>query len=99
MLRRPPSSTLFPYTTLFRSGEDFAQCLGNIEAWVHAGIPVCLLFSDPQGKGCRPLEILVCSSVRHPSRRTLHDEIANHKARSEERRVGKECRSRWSSYQ
>src|SRR5438874_4044583 len=24
MLRRPPRSTLFPYTTLFRSGEPFA---------------------------------------------------------------------------
>src|SRR5256885_4687875 len=23
MIRRPPRSTLFPYTTLFRSGEDF----------------------------------------------------------------------------
>src|SRR5438034_3477291 len=23
MLRRPPSSTLFPYTTLFRSGQQF----------------------------------------------------------------------------
>src|SRR3712207_8452244 len=29
MIRRPPRSTLFPYTTLFRS-----------EATVHAGIPV-----------------------------------------------------------
>src|SRR2546427_4162767 len=24
MIRRPPRSTLFPYTTLFRSGEDYA---------------------------------------------------------------------------
>src|SRR5438309_8053734 len=24
MIRRPPRSTLFPYTTLFRSGDDFA---------------------------------------------------------------------------
>src|SRR2546430_8040738 len=26
MIRRPPRSTLFPYTTLFRSGEDAAEC-------------------------------------------------------------------------
>src|SRR3712207_8109421 len=25
MIRRPPRSTLFPYTTLFRSGPDFAS--------------------------------------------------------------------------
>src|SRR3712207_8802847 len=25
MIRRPPRSTLFPYTTLFRSGDDAAQ--------------------------------------------------------------------------
>src|SRR2546430_5370492 len=26
MIRRPPRSTLFPYTTLFRSPEELAQC-------------------------------------------------------------------------
>src|SRR3712207_7528378 len=27
MIRRPPRSTLFPYTTLFRSGDEFAVLL------------------------------------------------------------------------
>src|SRR5256885_11996361 len=27
MIRRPPRSTLFPYTTLFRSGGDFARAV------------------------------------------------------------------------
>src|SRR2546430_16579849 len=27
MIRRPPRSTLFPYTTLFRSGDVHAQCI------------------------------------------------------------------------
>src|SRR5256885_3440987 len=27
MIRRPPRSTLFPYTTLFRSGQDSTVCL------------------------------------------------------------------------
>src|SRR2546426_7890082 len=26
MIRRPPRSTLFPYTTLFRSAKAFAEC-------------------------------------------------------------------------
>src|SRR5438876_8915486 len=32
MLRRPPISTLFPYTTLFRSGAD--QVVRDILGWV-----------------------------------------------------------------
>src|SRR2546427_9199080 len=30
MLRRPPRSTLFPYTTLFRSVEELAACVGDL---------------------------------------------------------------------
>src|SRR2546427_6513976 len=30
MIRRPPRSTLFPYTTLFRSGDDLAQRLRHL---------------------------------------------------------------------
>src|SRR5438046_4938366 len=30
MIRRPPRSTLFPYTTLFRSQWAHAQCLGHL---------------------------------------------------------------------
>src|SRR3712207_8373153 len=29
MIRRPPRSTLFPYTTLFRSAEHLLQALGS----------------------------------------------------------------------
>src|SRR5258708_8636111 len=29
MIRRPPRSTLFPYTTLFRSNSNFPSCLSN----------------------------------------------------------------------
>ena len=38
---------------------------------------------------------------KHPEIRhvlTSHEQGASHAARSEERRVGKECRSRWSPY-
>src|SRR3989441_7090245 len=30
MIRRPPRSTLFPYTTLFRSGTDDESCAGDL---------------------------------------------------------------------
>src|SRR5256885_7030579 len=30
MIRRPPRSTLFPYTTLFRSRQDGAQARGGV---------------------------------------------------------------------
>src|SRR3712207_8312818 len=35
MMRRPPSSTLFPYTTLFRSRHAFALEVAPEEAAVH----------------------------------------------------------------
>src|SRR5256885_8647938 len=43
MIRRPPRSTLFPYTTLFRSCQpqlaldDAARCLARVQPWVLAG--------------------------------------------------------------
>src|SRR2546422_4411800 len=46
MIRRPPRSTLFPYTTLFRS-ESFT---GNI-AWRHARDFDEMLITTPLGQG------------------------------------------------
>src|SRR5258708_14647283 len=38
MIRRPPRSTLFPYTTLFRSGnDDGVDCLGVDPGRRHVG--------------------------------------------------------------
>src|SRR5256885_7607564 len=35
MIRRPPRSTLFPYTTLFRSGAPYARCRQRLKCiWV-----------------------------------------------------------------
>src|SRR3712207_7229398 len=36
MIRRPPRSTLFPYTTLFRSAADLAACVNQQLDW-HVG--------------------------------------------------------------
>src|SRR5256885_8066079 len=51
MIRRPPRSTLFPYTTLFRSGRDgFAQLLHaewtkfrTVRGWVIAAVAAALV--------------------------------------------------------
>src|SRR5438034_8157682 len=33
MIRRPPRSTLFPYTTLFRSGGVYTFMMNTVQAW------------------------------------------------------------------
>src|SRR2546422_10120987 len=88
MIRRPPRSTLFPYTTLFRSVRDRIHA-GAVELARQERLlvgPVDLILDEERavlphvGERREPL----------PRRRVGE--------RSEERRVGKECRSRWSPY-
>src|SRR5256884_1071223 len=43
MIRRPPRSTLFPYTTLFRSWKCLARALSDVAAM--GGMPRCFLLS------------------------------------------------------
>src|SRR2546421_6206083 len=54
MIRRPPSSTLFPYTTLFRSGSGVAlfdyDNDGRLDIFVVNGAPL----SDPTSKRTIP---------------------------------------------
>src|SRR5690606_40694424 len=40
LLRRPPRSTLFPYTTLFRSGSRKPPCFAAAPRWRSSGGPV-----------------------------------------------------------
>src|SRR5256885_17070185 len=99
MIRRPPRSTLFPYTTLFRScgWVVFVDRNGN-KRW------------DPREELQRfdtPARTLV---IRSRSAAIISVDrwgqmggftamgFAVAPSRSEERRVGKECRSRWSPY-
>src|SRR3712207_2056862 len=37
MIRRPPRSTLFPYTTLFRSEDSGYDCSGSVSYALHGG--------------------------------------------------------------
>src|SRR5256885_16221582 len=133
MIRRPPRSTLFPYTTLFRSmrrditpeqeaerlvrlrdeqGFDAfkwrvgAECGRDIDewpGWTEAIVPqVARALGDDVAK-------LVDANGGFSARRAVEvgrlleaQGISHYEEpcpyRSEERRVGKECRSRWSPY-
>src|SRR3712207_9203076 len=114
MIRRPPRSTLFPYTTLFRSRgrsrplralDDKAMDLASQDAELKAAL---FRFVDVV-PACRNLDDLAkhltgflgeVDEQPPPIRAAMR--MGNNKAgrtalgRSEERRVGKECRSRWS---
>src|SRR2546427_9838752 len=114
MIRRPPRSTLFPYTTLFRSDTDdlftdlHAQQTGShllhlidhvIDdrevTQVHA-----IGFDDATGRSIRTHVEADDGGLRSGRRVGVRFSDAAHAGvdRSEERRVGKECRSRWSPY-
>src|SRR5438876_10767187 len=49
MIRRPPRSTLFPYTTLFRSHPCCARCSRVAMSWV--GIPTSGAATPPTAAG------------------------------------------------
>src|SRR2546425_11345527 len=96
MTRRPPRSTLFPYTTLFRSARDRG---GGGEPPAHT--PLGLAPPDPGAHAAVP------RARRTAAGGGLPDDPGGgggdgprdpELPRSEERRVGKECRSRWSPY-
>src|SRR2546430_14399725 len=97
MIRRPPRSTLFPYTTLFRS-RDLGVGSGS-----HAQQTAAVMQRlEPVVVELRPDLVLVYGDVNSTVAAAL---VAaklqvplGHVERSEERRVGKECRSRWSPY-
>src|SRR3712207_9380586 len=111
MIRRPPRSTLFPYTTLFRSYSKAARIPGFRPGKVPAKV-VRQRFRDQilhdvvhglipravdealRDKGIEPVDTPDIKDVvveeGQPLKFTASFEG------SEERRVGKECRSRWS---
>src|SRR2546422_5457441 len=146
MIRRPPRSTLFPYTTLFRPvwrslSEELrlmirttplsAALLGLVLAAAacnndqlnrpYANTPVDPLFDRYVSMGNsitagfqsggildstqqQSYAVLLARAMRSPfyspllTRPGCPPPFTNVFTRSEERRVGKECRSRWSPY-
>src|SRR3712207_9177091 len=117
MIRRPPRSTLCPYTPLFRSGgtggdREHAQtgaqlltCLDGLDG--RAGVVVIAATNlaetlDPAllrpGRFDRRVQVGRPTLVEREAILALHARGKPLAPRSEERRVGKECRSRWSPY-
>src|SRR3712207_9440411 len=99
MIRRPPRSTLFPYTTLFRSSRRVAGLF-----WTHndSGRDPVIFAVDAGGRLQGRFRVMGARN------RDWEDAAMGPCAgggdclylvdRSEERREGKECRSRWSMH-
>src|SRR2546430_16244429 len=97
MIRRPPRSTLFPYTTLFRShglegiGLDGE---GRVRAVLCRAVPAGAEPDRDRGVAMKRDYPRIVVAPPGPKAKA----IVERQNRSEERRVGKECRSRWSPY-
>src|SRR3712207_9458952 len=106
MIRRPPRSTLFPYTTLFRSRTSRGQHnTPGMPQGKHVpgrreerGRSMTRRFETRFGS----LEDYEKGAVEviddDPKHYTFSNIFEVASRRSEERRVGTECRSRWSPY-
>src|SRR3989449_9705935 len=102
MIRRPPRSTLFPYTTLFRSpyGERTQVARertirGTIHQQGHRGVRRSLQRDREAQREAQRARVLIAQAGDERLVATTRELQLQ---RSEERRVGKECRSRWSPY-
>src|SRR3712207_9544776 len=105
MIRRPPRSTLFPYTTLFRSAN---------RGYIRRGYQADLVLVRPDSNwkvsaACIRSKCKWSPFEGHTFNWKVEKTFVNghllynngsidenYRGRSEERRVGKECRSRWS---
>src|SRR5256885_14932841 len=108
MIRRPPRSTLFPYTTLFRSsnGSYLYETTNQNDEAIEFNKRLCKMYGDKNPES--PGKMVIGSDERniplHCEPPSLQKEMSfkqhsnYYYMRSEERRVGKECRSRWSPY-
>src|SRR2546425_12743048 len=102
MIRRPPRSTLFPYTTLFRSEANRRFREGGaaeIPGWRTDRGRIFIKYGPPQEMMQRPQagNTLPYEVWKYTRNRALKYVFLD-QTRSEERRVGEEGRSRWSPY-
>src|SRR5256885_16386692 len=107
MIRRPPRSTLFPYTTLFRSTSKTGAGkrvrtvdlnLGKVALYQLSYSRLNHQFWQPTATRTEHTRKHVQNLERENGFEPSTSTLARLRSRSEERRVGKECRSRWSPY-
>src|SRR3712207_7794694 len=79
MIRRPPRSTLFPYTTLFRSEADAEE-----EAWVRLAVVGLVVEALVADGGAVEARALVAEFDGEAERDAVADEVAAAEAGSEE---------------
>src|SRR2546427_12257670 len=100
MIRRPPRSTLFPYTTLFRSLLTVQVTMRAAGVERRARATWTIVGTNPTNTAIRAFANSI-GADRIVFRKKMRQESSLQQfrtPRSEERRVGKECRSRWSPY-
>src|SRR5438034_11441756 len=96
MIRPPPRSTLFPYTTLFRSNVLQDNCRSREQVARFQDLlqqPSHTYLIERANAGYARV-----ATRRKPPLVSMAATLSGPISRSEERRVGKECRSRWSLY-
>src|SRR3712207_9482217 len=109
MIRRPPRSTLVPYTTLFRSvltygrNPKFDLSEWSLSIWGEVESPFSLRWDELLALPQTTLTTDIHCVTRWSKLDTTWTgvrvrDLLERAGRSEERRVGKECRSRWSPY-
>src|SRR5690554_8186729 len=99
MIRRPPRSTLFPYTTLFRSDKNMIELGFGWKVWAPSKSGGYISINSQfyyYNDSLVSFEI----TPNLPDEMYLRNRYLKwyRPFRSEERRVGKECRSWWSPY-
>src|SRR3712207_9068725 len=98
MIRRPPRSTLFPYTTLFRSVRAKKQAHRPMQQNREPRAQLKQTWTAHLRPGSQEETVDKRESLQETVLGSLHSHMEHNESppRSEERRVGTECRSRCS---
>src|SRR5688500_19809032 len=86
MIRRPPRSTLFPYTTLFRSPRDF-RCDRRVEIGEHDG-GVATVRSEEHTSELQSPCNLVCRLLLEKKKKILDEENKIKRGKRIKKRMG-----------